>query len=224
LKKYKHSSIVNSCSITKRGTELISTASDDGYLKIYDLRQKNPIKNLHTGLPVLATSFNMDGTICFSAGIENNIKAWDLRKEQVCFELNGHLDSITGLSLSPDGTQLLSYSMDNTCILNSHLFIVRSWDIKPFSNQRALKTFQGAPHGFEKNLLRPCWSPESDFVAVGSGDRSVVIWNALNGKMAYKLPGHKGCVNQVDWSGNIVASCGSDAQIYLGELNLNEVK
>jgi Prp8 binding protein len=100
-----------------------------------------------------------------------------------------------------------------------------SWNIKPFSpSSRLLNTFHGAPHGFEKNLIRPCWSPDSDFVAVGSGDRSVVVWNASTGNIAYKLPGHKGCVNQVDWYGNVLASGASDGHIFLGELNLSEVK
>ena len=37
--------------------------------------------------------------------------------------MKGHKETITGLSLSPDGNYLLSNSMDNT---------VRIWDVKPF--------------------------------------------------------------------------------------------
>jgi WD40 repeat protein len=40
----------------------------------------------------------------------------------------------------------------------------------------------------------------------------------------YKLPGHKGCVNQVDWSGAMLASGSSDSNVLLGELNVDEVK
>ncbi len=131
--------------------------------------------------------------------------------------MDGHLDTVTGLKLSPDGNGLLSYSMDNT---------VRIWDTKPFavSGTRLLKTLDGAPHGFEKNLIKPCWSPDSDFVATGCGDRSVMVWNVASGRIAYKLPGHKGCVNQVDWFGNILASGSNDKTIFVGELNINEVK
>jgi WD40 repeat protein len=38
--------------------------------------------------------------------------------------LKGHSDTITGLSLSPDGAHLLSNAMDNT---------LRVWDMRPFA-------------------------------------------------------------------------------------------
>lgn len=51
-----------------------------------------------------------------------------------------------------------------------------------------------------------------------------MVFNAASGRTVYKLPGHKGCVNQVDWSGNVLASCSSDGTLFVGELNVNEVK
>lgn len=81
----------------------------------------------------------------------------------------------------------------------------------------------GAQHGFEKNLIHPCWSPCGDFIACGSADRTVLIWKLSTGKICYKLPGHKGCVNGVAWIGNVVASAGSDKNVYLGELDVLEV-
>jgi Prp8 binding protein len=51
-----------------------------------------------------------------------------------------------------------------------------------------------------------------------------MVYNVQSGQLAYKLPGHKGCVNQVDWTGNILASASSDKSLFVGELNLNEVK
>jgi Prp8 binding protein len=105
--------------------------------------------------------------------------------------------------------------MDNTC---------KIWDIRPFTEQRLVKVLHGAPHGFEKNLLRPCWSPEDDFVAVGSGDRSVVVWDVDTGDVVYKLPGHQGCVNEVDWAKNVIVSCSNDRTLFVGELNTSELQ
>ena len=36
-------------------------------------------------------------------------------------------------------------------------------------------------------------------VAAGSADRFVYIWDTTTRKILYKLPGHLGCVNDVDF-------------------------
>ena len=106
----------------------------------------------------------------------------------------GHTDTITSLQISPDSQTLLSNAHDST---------VRTWDIRPFApTNRHVRTFDGAPVGLEKNLIRASWDPAGEKIATGSGDRSVVVWDAKSGKLLYKLPGHKGTVNDVRFSPN----------------------
>jgi Prp8 binding protein len=218
-KKFKaHTGIINTGDVSKRGNEVFMSAGDDGLILFWEERVKNPIKSLQSQYPVLSCSFSLDGSSCFTSGVENEILMWDLKSDSVINKLSGHLDTVTGLKVSPDGDSLLSYSMDET---------LRIWDIKPFSTSgetRLISTLAGAPHGYEKNLIRPCWSPDSDFVATGCGDRSVMVWNVENNRLCYKLPGHKGTVNQIDWTGNMIASASSDRNLFLGELNLQEVR
>jgi WD40 repeat protein len=61
------------------------------------------------------------------------------------FDSNFFADTVTGLSLSPDGAHVLSNGMDNT---------VRMWDVRPFATTRQVRVFSGAQHNFEKNLLK----------------------------------------------------------------------
>ncbi|KAF9431622.1 hypothetical protein BGZ76_011920 [Entomortierella beljakovae] len=193
IKRFKgHTSFVNSCSPAKRGPELLASGSDDGSVKIWDLRSKNAVESFDSQYQITAVSFSDAGDLVFAGGIDNNIAAWDMRKKNISYTLTGHMDTVSGISLSPDGNQLLSNAMDNT---------VRIWDVKPFSasGNRLLKTFEGAPHGFEKNLIRPAWSHNGSMIGVGAGDRNVVIWDTLTRKILYKLPGHKGCVNEIDF-------------------------
>lgn len=42
------------------------------------------------------------------------LKVWDLRQNKLIYNMQGHGDSVTGLSLSSEGSYLLSNSMDNT--------------------------------------------------------------------------------------------------------------
>jgi Prp8 binding protein len=170
---------------------------------------------------VTAVTFSDDANFVFSGSLDNEIKAWDLRKGAVSYTLQGHLDTITGLRVSPDGGFLLSNAMDNT---------VRIWDVKPFAvaaaaagsdsgSARMLKIFEGCPHGMEKHLLKPCWSAEGDMIAAGGADRSVVVWDVMTRKILYKLPGHKGCVTEVDWHPKepVLLSSSTDKNIFLGE-------
>ncbi|KAL1447977.1 hypothetical protein MTO96_006549 [Rhipicephalus appendiculatus] len=146
-------------------------------------------------------------------GIDNQIKVWDMRKNAVLYRMMGHLDTITGLSLSPDGSYILSNSMDNT---------LRIWDVRPFAPQeRCVKILQGHMHNFEKNLLRCAWSPDGSKVTAGSADRYVHIWDTTSRRLIYKLPGHNGSVNDIQFHPKepIVLSVASDKQVYLGEID-----
>lgn len=67
--------------------------------------------------------------------------------EEVDLQLVGHTDTITGLSLSPDGNHLLSNGMDS---------VVHQWDIRPFAingNNRLELSFTGAKHGAGDEII-----------------------------------------------------------------------
>jgi len=215
IKRFKgHTGFVNSVSPVQssKGPPLVASASDDCSVKIWDCRRKNPCSNLNSTYQVTAVTFGDSAEQLVSAGIDNVVKIWDLRKgSRPSVEMTGHNDTVTGLSLSPDGSYVLSNAMDNT---------LRIWDIRPFaSDERCVKIITGHKHNFEKNLLHCAWSPDGAMVAAGSADRFVYVWDTTTRKILYKLPGHLGSVNDVDFHKvePIVLSAGSDKQIFLGE-------
>lgn len=94
----------------------------------------------------------------YSAGLDNNITVWDLRKGAESMTLKGHSDSITGLALNPDGTHLLSNAADNS---------LRVWDLRPYAPaNRCEKIFTGHQHNYERNLLRCSWSSDGSKVCL----------------------------------------------------------
>jgi len=196
-----------------RGTSpLAVSGSDDGKAMVWDFRQRSAVQTFEAPFAVTAVSFSEDDELVFTAGIDNIVRAWDRRRESVAFTLEGHEDTVTGMSLSPDGASLLTNSMDKTLI---------SWDVRPFvTGTRFSKQFHGAQHNLEKTLLKCSWSPDGEMISCGSSDHVVHIWDVPTGEELYHLPGHAGSVNEVAFHPTepIVASCGSDKQIYLGEL------
>lgn len=189
------SAMVNALATVPRGTELIVAGTDAGLVAVFDPRDKRPVYTIrpqpfaaqprHGGatFPVLAVAANEDGSMLFSAGVDDVISAWDPRllssnedsekksRDMPIFTLPGHTNSVTSLKVSPDGQTLLSNSMDST---------VRTWNIRPFvagapinthpgsntgyysslqtPSPRAIRVFDGAPAGIENRLLRAAWS------------------------------------------------------------------
>lgn len=211
-KMAEHDSFVNSCSPLRRGPPLLVSGSDDCSAKLWDLRAKRSAHTFSENYQVVAVAFAEGGDQVYTGGIENSVNVWDLRKGEIAMTLPGHDDTITGLSVSPDGNLLLSNSMDNS---------LRVWDMRPYAPaNRCMKIFQGSNHSFEKNLLKCAWSADGSQISAGSADRMVNIWDASSRKLLYKLPGHNGSVNDVAFHPKepIVASASSDKNIFLGEL------
>ncbi|CAN9386190.1 unnamed protein product [Alternaria alternata] len=153
------------------------------------------------------------GNELFTGGIDNDIKVWDLRKQAVTYTLLGHTDTVTSLQLSPDNQTLLSNAHDST---------VRTWDVRPFAPaDRRIQTYDGAPTGQERNLLKASWDSKGEKIAAGSGDQSVAVWETRTGKLLNKLPGHRGAVNDVRFhplGEPILLSASSDRKLMVGEL------
>lgn len=207
-----HTSFVNSCYPARRGPQLVCTGSDDGTVKLWDIRKKAAVQTFQNTYQVLSVTFNDTSDQIISGGIDNDIKVWDLRQNKLMYMMRGHADSVTGLSISAEGSYLLSNAMDNT---------VRIWDVRPFApKERCVKIFQGNVHNFEKNLLRCSWSPDGGRVAAGSADRFVYVWDTTSRRILYKLPGHAGSVNEVAFHPDepIVLSASSDKRLYMGEI------
>lgn len=108
-----HTAHVNSCS-SARSSTLVASGSDDGMIRVWDHRRRWPVKALTSGFPVTAVCFSERADQIVSGGIDNSLKLWDLRSDQQLFSMDGHSDTPTDLTLSPNGSYILSNAMDST--------------------------------------------------------------------------------------------------------------
>jgi len=210
----EHGSFVNAICPSFYGMQLLATASDDGTAKIFDLRMRKSLKTFDCQYQCTAVCFDKVTTELFTSGIDCMIKCWDIRKPATRpkYLMSGHGDTITDLKLSPQGTHILSNSMDSS---------LRLWDIRPYcKGSRSKQCYLGIQHNIEMNLIRSNFSPDGRMICSGSANGQVYIFDRVSRNILYILPGHKGSVNEVDFHPlqPIVLSCGSDKKVYVGEL------
>ncbi|XP_064445665.1 U5 small nuclear ribonucleoprotein 40 kDa protein isoform X2 [Mirounga angustirostris] len=208
-----HSGAVMELHYNTDGSMLFS-ASTDKTVAVWDSETGERVKRLkgHTSFVNSCYPARRGPQLVCTGSDDGTVKVWDLRQNKLTYTMRGHADSVTGLSLSSEGSYLLSNAMDNT---------VRVWDVRPFApKERCVKIFQGNVHNFEKNLLRCSWSPDGSKIAAGSADRFVYVWDTTSRRILYKLPGHAGSINEVAFHPDepIILSASSDKRLYMGEI------
>ncbi len=102
-------------------------------------------------------------------------------KEQGIF--SGHKAAVSWITFSPDGTKILTCSMDMTAKL---------WD-------RSTRKLEHTLSGHKGILFTGSFSPDGTRIVTGSADRTVKVWDAGTGKLISTVPlGF--CVDAVSFS------------------------
>lgn len=144
---------------------------------------------------------------------QGELALWKLEDGVLIRRWNGHQDWVTDVAFNPDGTLILSGSMDGTLIL---------WETE---TSQVLRTFETT----NSPILSLAFVPRSDPLMAVSGlkDGTVALWNVDTGELLRvfsvddpgtpEIEGHTGEVRDVVVSpdGSMVASGSSDKRIVL---------
>ncbi|NEQ67280.1 MAG: hypothetical protein F6K21_17585 [Symploca sp. SIO2D2] len=124
-------------------------------------------------------------------------------RERNSFE--GHKDSVTSVSFSPDGKLIASGSADNT---------VKLWSV----DGKEIATFEG----HKDKITSIAFSPDSQMVVSGSADNIMKLWKpeGKEGKEIASFQGHKDIITSISFSpnGQMVASGSVDKTVTLWNL------
>lgn len=195
---------------------LVVTGSNDRSARVWDLRSRRNCVSVAHEYQVLDVAFGQgEWTLC-TAGIDPRVRVFDTRKPHApLFLLEAHGEMVTGLAVSPLGTHLATHGADGR---------VGVWDVQPFvggDGERLQRALETDGHGFEDNLMRLGWDRCGTRVAAGAVDGTVLVWDADDGELLYRLTGHSGCVTDVRFcplADTLVASASTDSSVILGHL------
>ncbi|KAG1692014.1 Autophagy-related protein 16-1 [Nymphon striatum] len=156
----------------------VVSGSYDRTLKVWDLRSRACTRTIFAGSRCndLVTG-HAAGAIIISGHFDKRIRFWDTRNESSTHEvfLQG---KVTSLDLSSDTNYLLSCVRDDT---------LKLLDLR--MNQ-VIRTFCADNFKVGCDWTRAVFSPDCQYITVGSHDGTVFIWNIANGKLEKTLKDH----------------------------------
>uniref|UniRef100_A0AAV2J4G0 APG16-like 1 n=1 Tax=Knipowitschia caucasica TaxID=637954 RepID=A0AAV2J4G0_KNICA len=190
----------------------IVSGSYDRTLKLWDLKSKVCMKTVFAGS-------SCNDIVCteqcvMSGHFDKKVRFWDIRSESIVreLELQGR---VTCLDLNPERTDLLSCSRDD---------VIKIIDLRSIAVRQ---TFSAQGFKCGADWTRVTFSPDGCYVAAGSADGALYVWNVLTGKVDRILDrNHSSAINSVSWSpsGAYVASVEKGSRAILWEQDQKDLK
>ena len=183
---------------TKDGKLLRTFPDDNDQDKSHHYRGE--IKNIH---------FSPDGKLIGTASWDGSVKIWSL-EGKLLHNFTGYGRAVNGLAFSPNSQQVAlgGYGWEN----GSTFWML--WDLK---SGKARKIF-----GHSTQIYRLAFSPDGKIVATASWDRTIKLWNAMDGKLIRTLNGkHDSFILGLSFSpdGKMLVSSGQDKTVRLWSVN-----
>lgn len=149
-----------------------------GRVTVWDLATAKPRKVLTNVLgAVNDLKFSPDGKLLAVAGgqpsARGDLRLFDTSEWKLLHSLGGHLDTVSCVSFSPDGTKLVSSSFDKT---------VRLWNV---GEAKLLHAYAG----HSDFVYAVAFGPDGSWYATASKDRTGRIIDTATGKGLFTLSG-----------------------------------
>ena len=184
---------------------------EDNTLRLWDVRTGDLLHVIsfdEDGVETVA--FSPDGRSVFTGSWHTGIRIWDAHTGELLHTLIGGAGErfpTTSIAFSPDGSTFASGTSDQT---------VRVWDTQ---TREVLHTLTG--RRFSGAVRALSFSSDGKILATGGYD-SIPLWDVRTGALLWKLEGHTGSVESVEFSadGNTLASWSTSGTVLLWDLRL----
>ena len=163
---------------------------------------------------VLALDFHPRGNILATgSGIPSRhgeIKLWNIHDGSMQTEIvKPHVDTITALAFSPDGSQIASSSTDQLIKLHRLDTGARLHTLEGHTNQ----------------VLDVAWSADGQTIATAGADKLTKLWNAETGKQTKSEGGYRKEITSIEFlgTGNTLLTSSGDTIVKAAKQNLGGI-
>jgi WD40 repeat protein len=198
-------------------SRLLAIPSAGNTIQVWDTSSGKKVATLrgHTGR-ILSVAFSPDGRRLASTSEDKNVMVWDVSTALEKRELQEplfrcpHEESVIGVAFSPDNQRLASASAET-----DKPGEVKVWDA---ADGKWLFSFPGQK--LPNRLVHLTFSPNSLWLAAGSENNNVVVWDVTTHEKVCTLPGHTEPVLNVTFSpdGRRLISAGWDRLVKVWDL------
>jgi eukaryotic-like serine/threonine-protein kinase len=217
---------------------LASVSHSGQTILLWDLKTGSVTRTIKGHISVInRVAFSPDGTHLVSASGDDNLKLWDLTRDQEARSLRLK-EKVRDVAFGHDGSYLVSAGHDQTLTLwdlatgqvartfPGHAGVILSVAISP-DGRRAVSAGDDkvvriwdvatgkelhAKNGHTASILHVATSPDGKTAASASSDRTIKLWDLSTGREIRTLTGHLSPVRAVQFSkdGKTLASAGKD--------------
>ncbi|MHA1343910.1 MAG: WD40 repeat domain-containing protein [Promethearchaeota archaeon] len=159
----------------------LAIATNAPYIEVWDWSTGRIVRKLEGHDWFVPTiTFSTNGKSIISGSEDETIKIWDLLTGKLQKTLTGHENTVFSLATTLDGKYLISSSADET---------IRIWSSHDWGLVNVLKS-----KDFSNSLVI---SPDSRFIIAGLQNKTIEIWDILNGILLRTLENHKGSIESM---------------------------
>ncbi|KAM0938175.1 putative transcription factor WD40-like family [Dioscorea sansibarensis] len=223
------------------------SSSKDGDARVWDVSLRKCVMSLtgHT-LAVTCVKWGGDGMI-YTSSQDCTIKVWETTQGKLIRELKGHGHWVNTLALSTEYT-LRTGPFDHTgktysspeemkvaalarynkmkgnaperLVSGSDDFTMILWEPSVSKHPKARLT------GHQQLVNHVYFSPDGQWLASASFDKSVKLWNGITGKFVASFRGHVGPVYQISWSADsrLLLSGSKDSTLKVWDIRTHKLK
>lgn len=194
----------------------LAAASDNKTVKIWDIQSNEELATLPHEVDINAVSFSPKGDYLMTSGSDNKVRIWNWQKQQEPTSTINQPSALTAMAFSNQGKYLAVGGETNKNGSEENTAVV--WDLTT-NQQIASLTHEGKINDLS-------FSPDDQYLATGSDDKTARIWN-LTMDLETSEPvriRHEGPVNAVSFSndGNYLATGSADKTTKVWDIEAGE--